>query len=279
MCYCEEMRRSTFEKAGATFFYSAIADFLFVNSWYSLVSKLDKNGEETFLNYGFADLDGAKIELAPELEVHRYAVQLYHHVVSRAAVRGKNVLEIGCGRGGGASYVAQTLQPLRYVGLDINRTAIAFDRRFYRNQKNLEFIAGDAHALPFADGVFDVAVNVESCHHYRDLDTFLAEVHRVLEPGGTFLMACFPRKNEMSLLREPLRRSRFECVLEEDITSNVLRALETDSARREDAVRRLCPAPLRTFGREFAGVRDSELYESFASGKRPYLNFVLQKST
>jgi len=273
------MRRSTFEKAGATFFYSAIADFFFVNTWYSLVSKLDKNGEETFLNYGFADLDGAKIELAPELEVHRYAVQLYHHVVSRAAVQGKNVLEIGCGRGGGASYVAQTLQPRRYVGLDVNRTAIAFDRRFYRNQKNLEFIAGDAHALPFADGVFDVAVNVESCHHYRDLDTFLAEVHRVLVPGGTFLMACFPRKNEMSLLREPLRRSRFECVLEEDITSNVMRALETDSARREAAVRRLCPAPLRTFGREFAGVRDSELYESFASGKRPYLNFVLQKST
>jgi hypothetical protein len=84
------MRRSNFEKAGTTFFYSAIADFFFMNSWYSLVSKLDKNGEETFLNYGFADLDGAKIERAPELEVHRYAVQLYHHVVSRAAVRGKN---------------------------------------------------------------------------------------------------------------------------------------------------------------------------------------------
>ncbi len=274
------MRRvNTLEKASAQFFYSAIAERLFTNTWYSLVTKLDKNGEETFMNYGFAELEGTKLELAPRFEVHRCAVQLYHHVLSHAAVRGKDVLEIGCGRGGGASYAAANLHPRRYVGLDINKTAIAFDRRFYGEQKNLEFIAGDAHALPFGGDAFDVAVNVESSHHYRDLSAFLGEVHRVLKPGGTFLMACFPRKNELSLLREPLGRSRFTCVLEEDITPNVLRALEIDSARREDAIGRLCPAPLRTFGREFAGVRGSELYESFASGKRRYLNFVLQKKT
>jgi SAM-dependent methyltransferase len=272
------MRRANgFEKASAQFFYSTVAERLFTNAWYSLVTKLDKNGEETFMNYGFAELGGAKLELAPRFEVHRCAVQLYHHVLSHASVRGKDVLEIGCGRAGGASYVAAKLHPRRYVGLDINKTAIAFDRRFYAEQKNLEFVAGDAHALPFGGDVFDLAVNVESSHHYRDLGAFLGEVHRVLKPGGTFLMACFPRKNELSLLREPLGRSRFECVLEEDITPNVLRALEIDSARREEAIGRLCPAPLRTFGREFAGVRGSELYESFASGKRRYLNFVLQK--
>jgi SAM-dependent methyltransferase len=270
-------RANTLDKASARFFYSSVAEVLFTNAWYSLVTKLDKNAEETFMNYGFAELDGAELTLAPRFEVHRCAVQLYHHVVSRATVRGKDVLEIGCGRGGGASYVAANLHPRRYVGLDINRTAIAFDRRFYREQKNLEFVAGDAHALPFAADVFDVAVNVESSHHYRDLGAFLGEVYRVLKPGATFLMACFPRKNELSLLREPLGLSRFDCVLEEDITANVLRALELDSARREEALGRLCPPPLRAFGREFAGVRGSELYESFASGKRRYLNFVLQK--
>lgn len=270
-------RADPVRKAGARFFYSSVAEVLFTNAWYSLVTRLDKNGEETFMNYGYAEPGEAKLELSPRFEVHRWAVQLYHHVVSRAAIRDKDVLEIGCGRGGGASYVAANLHPRRYVGLDVNRTAIAFDRRHYGEQKNLEFVAGDAHALPFGGDVFDVAVNVESSHHYRDLAAFLSEVHRVLKPGGAFLMACFPRKNELSSLREPLGRSHFDCALEEDITANVVRALELDSERREAALGRLCPAPLRTFGREFAGVRDSELYESFASGKRRYLNFVLKK--
>jgi ubiquinone/menaquinone biosynthesis C-methylase UbiE len=266
-----------FERASAQFFYSAIAGFFFTNAWYSLVSKLDKNADATLLNYGFADLNGDKIELEPQLEVNRFPIQLYHHVVSRASLRAKDVLEIGCGRGGGASYVARNLHPRRFVGLDINKRAIAFDQRFYKEQKNLQFIAGDAHAMPFREGVFDVALNVESSHHYNDMGRFLGEAHRVLKPGGSFLMACFPRKNEPSSLRESLSQSRFECTLEEDITPNVIRALELDSARREEAVLRLCPAPLRTFGREFAGIRGSKLYESFATGERRYLNFVLQK--
>ena len=79
---------------------------MFTNAWYSLVAKLDNHGQETFMNYGYAELDGAAPPLPARFDVHRYAVQLYRHVVSRAELRGKDVLEIGCGRGGGASYVA-----------------------------------------------------------------------------------------------------------------------------------------------------------------------------
>jgi SAM-dependent methyltransferase len=267
------------EKASATFFYSAIAGRLFTNAWYSLVNRLDTNGEARLLNYGFAALDGVKIDLDPQLERDRYAIQLYHHVAAQVSVAAKDLLEVGCGRGGGASYVARTFAPRRYVGLDINKTSIAFDQRFYREQRNLEFIAGDAHAMPFGDGSFDVALNVESSHHYHDLARFLADVYRVLKPGGTFLMACFPSADEPAALRQHLRESRFDCTLEEDITTNVVRALEIDGARREEAVLRLCPAPLRTMGREFAGTRNSKLYASFASGERIYLNFVLRKAS
>ena len=273
-----DMVGSRLEKVGARFFHSVTAGFFFTNAWYSLVSKLDKHAEATFLNYGYAGPDDETIELEPHLEANRYAIQLYHHVVSRVALAGKDVLEVGCGRGGGASYVARTMNPRRFVGLDINKSAIDFDRSFYKAQKNLEFIVGDAQAMPLPDESVDVALNVESSHHYSDISRFFGEVHRVLRPGGTFLMACFPRKNEPSFLRGLLDRSRLRCILEEDITHNVVRALEIDSARRAEAVRRLCPAPLQTFGREFAGVRGSELYDSFVSGKQHYLNFVLQKA-
>ncbi|HEX3466733.1 MAG TPA: class I SAM-dependent methyltransferase [Candidatus Elarobacter sp.] len=270
------MSANALQRAGQWFFYSRIAEALFVNVWYSLVAKLDRDGSETFMNYGYAALDESEPALPERFAVHRCAVQLYRHVALCADVRDKTVLEVGCGRGGGASYVAGELGPRRYVGLDVNATAIAFDRARYRGVPNLEFVCGDAHALPFPDASFDAVLNVESSHHYRDLAAFLAEVRRVLVPGGTFVMACFPRRNEMEGLRRPLDSAGFELVLEEDITANVVRALELDSARRTDAVQRLCPAPLRTFGREFAGVRGSELYDSFASGKRRYLNFVLR---
>ena len=263
--------------AGAQFVHSAVAGRLFTNAWYSLVCTLDKNAEATLMNYGYADLEGATIELEPQFQSDRFATQLYHHVASRSVLQGRDVLEIGCGRGGGASYIARTFGPQRYVGLDINLRVIAFDRRFYKEQKNLQFTVGDARAMPLHDGSFDVALNVESAHHYDGLGRFLSEVYRVLKPGGVFLMACFPRENEPSFLRESLNRSGLECTLEEDITPNVLRALELDGARREEAVLRLCPAPLRTFAREFAGTVDSKLYHSFASGKRQYFNFVLQK--
>jgi SAM-dependent methyltransferase len=265
------------EDAGTRFFYSSLAGVLFTNAWYSLVTRLDKNAEAIVLNYGFADPGGEAIALDPRLERHRFGLQLYHFDASRGALPGKDVLEIGCGRGGGAAYLAAALHPRRYVGLDINKHEVAFDRRQYAQQRNLEFVVGDAHAIPFADASFDVALNVESAHHYRDLGGFLAEVYRVLTPGGRFLMATFPRENEPQMLRETVARSRFACVLEEDITPNVVRALELDTARREEAVRRLCPAPLRTFAREFAGTQGSKLHQSFASGRRCYLNFVLEK--
>ena len=268
------------EDAGARFFSSALAGLLFTNAWYSLVSKLDKHADATLMNYGYADPSdgsGAGVELGPQVEADRFALALYHHVASATALRGKDVLEIGCGRGGGAAYVARTFAPRRFVGLDINKGAIAFDRRFYREQKNLNFVVGDAHAMPFPENAFDAVLNIESAHHYSDVERFLGEVHRVLRPGGFLMMACFPRKNQMSLLRESLKRSHFECTFEENITPNVLRALELDSARREELVLRLCPPPLRTFGREFAGVLGSRLYDSFNSGKLQYLNFVLRK--
>jgi len=270
--------RGVVADGAARFFHSPVAGRFFTNAWYSLITALDRRGDARFLNYGFAALDGSRIALPAELEPDRYAIQLYDHVASRAALEGTDVLEVGCGRGGGASYIAAARRVRRYVGLDRNRFAITFDRRRYRRQHNLEFAAGDANALPFSAASFDAVLNVESSHHYGGLERFFAQVHRVLRPGGMFLMACFPARDEPSL-HDAVRRAPFTCVLAEDVTANVVRALELDGARREEIVRRSCPPPLRPFAREFAGVPGSRLYEGFASGRVRYSNFVLRKAT
>ena len=75
---------------------------------YSYASRLDKDAEAIFLNYGYAD-DNLKLELRKEDDKNRYCIQLYNHIVASLPVelKGLDVLEVGSGRGGGASYVAR----------------------------------------------------------------------------------------------------------------------------------------------------------------------------
>ena len=160
-----------------------------IRAVYEVVSAWDKTGV-TFLNYGYVSLDsrGSSLKLRPEDEQNRLKIQLYHRVVGSIDVRGKDVLEVGCGRGGGASFVMRYLGPRTVTGLDLAALAVVFCRRRHRVE-GLTFTKGDAQNLPIPDESFDVVVNVESSHTYPSFERFLREVARVLRPGGHFLVS------------------------------------------------------------------------------------------
>lgn len=258
-------------------FYSRAARHLFTNAWYSLLSNLDRDAAIRFLNYGYASLNGEQVALQAADEPDRYAIQLYHHVASGAAIEGKDVLEVGSGRGGGASYIARYLHPKSYTGLDICKPAIRFSKARYAGQENLAFRVGDALSLPFANESFDVVVNVESAQHYGDMGRFLEEVHRVLRPGGAFLMACFEDRSKDVYPRESLAQSRLRLVRKDDITANVARALELDGARRTALADEIVPRMLLGVSHEFAGIPGTQLHASFADGTCPYYCFACRK--
>ncbi len=268
---------SFFETAALKLFYSRAARNLFTNAWYSLLSNLDRHAAVTFLNYGYASSNGEQIPLRAEDEPNRYPIQLYHHVLSGTAVAGREVLEVGSGRGGGASYVARYFRPRTLTGVDICKAAIRFSRARYADQDNLEFRVADACNLPFANDSFDVVLNVESAQHYGDMGQFLEEVYRVLRPGGDFLMACFEDVQKNVLPREFLRQTRLRLIREDDITANVARALELDSLRRQTLAIAIAPRPLLGLSNEFAGIPGTQLYASFASGECPYFCFACRK--
>lgn len=270
-------RTSLLETAALKLFYSPAARPLLTNAWYSLLSNLDRHAAVTFLNYGYASLDGDQIPLQAEDEPNRYPIQLYHHVLSGTAIAGKAVLEIGSGRGGGASYVARYLNPHTFIGVDICKAAIRFSAARYADQNNLEFRVANALDLPLANDSFDVVLNVESAQHYGDMSRFLEEVYRVLRPGGDFLMACFEDLQKNVLPRELLRRAPLRLISEEEITPNVVRALELDSSRRQALAIALSPPLLLGLSNEFAGIPGTELYASFASGECPYFCFASRK--
>jgi SAM-dependent methyltransferase len=97
--------------------------------------------------------------------------------------------------------------------------------------------------LPAADNSYDCVVCVESSHCYPDIDKFLAEVKRVLKPGGTFLFADFRDEQlaELPVLMQQLERSGMDMLKTVDITPNVVEALNNDHKRK---VGELCHCPL-----------------------------------
>ena len=77
-------------------------------------------------------------------------------------LEGRDVLEVGCGRGGGAAYVVDRSPPRSRSA----STSPERDRAGRRDtgRAGVELVEGDAEALPFGDGRFDAVLNVESAH-------------------------------------------------------------------------------------------------------------------
>src|SRR5262249_10303078 len=153
------------------------------------------------------------------------------------------------------------------TGVDLADSAVAYSHRKH-GRSGLRFVSGDAEQLPFPDASFDAVVNVESSHCYPQASRFFEEVVRVLRPGGVFLFADM-RWNRVdgaddgsaltgvARLRAELAAAGLVVVEEEDITDNVLRALELDSPRRRALIQATAPGVIRSRLHDFAGIEGS----------------------
>lgn len=232
----------------------------------------------TFMNYGYSPQDASQIPVLHEDdEINRYCIQLYHHVASAVEVCGREVLEVGSGRGGGADYIKRYLEPAHMVGVDFSNKAVNLCRKHYSNV-GLSFETGDAEHLPFNDQSFDVVVNIESSHCYGSMTDFLAQVKRVLKPGGYFVFADFRNREQLDELKKQLDRTEMLLIKQENITSNVINALDADNERRLEHIQRGIPKVLRQLLREFAGNKGTWIYKGFMEGTIVYQNFIFQKA-
>ncbi|MDA0989160.1 MAG: class I SAM-dependent methyltransferase [Verrucomicrobia bacterium] len=247
--------------------------------WYNRLAREVTAPDWTFMNYG---LVWPEPETAPPLdageETDRLCAQLYHRVARPGLLDGKAVLEVGCGRGGGASYVARYHKPSKLTAMDYSEHAVAWCRRRHR-APNLRFIVGDALSLPFPDGTFDAILNVESSHCYASMPTFLREVARVLRPGGTFLFADLRSADDMPDLESLLAaQPQLEVVEQEDITASVAAALLADDARKRARILQLCPPKQRKLFEQFAGLAGSVIQRNLSDRAILYQRFVLLRN-
>jgi arsenite methyltransferase len=102
---------------------------------------------------------------------------------------GERIVDIGCGPGLFVAELAQSVGPSgRIVGLDVSPDALTFARRRCVEWPWVTFDQCDATALPVADSEFDAAISVQVLEYVADVDRALAEMHRVLRPGGRALV-------------------------------------------------------------------------------------------
>jgi SAM-dependent methyltransferase len=224
------------------------------------------------LNYGFTSEPENSVIAAGEPEF--YCLRLYEHTLRDTPLEGRDVLEVSCGRGGGANFVSRTFEPRHYVGIDLSAENIRLARsRAARD--GLTFEVGDAQRLDLPNGSFDVVINIEASHLYDDRGRFFAEALRVLRPGGFFCYTdgCWADDD----CSEELLDTGFELLERLEITSNVLQALRKDSARRAALFDAMKNRELREEYKHWGGVVGYRAYNRFEAGQTRYFSHRLRK--
>ncbi len=128
----------------------------------------------------FSETAGAIAELQD-----RRAAETAEHVAQLLTLTGdERALDVGTGAGAFALALAPLVREV--VGVDVVPELLAEARK--RAVENAEFVEGDAEELPFPSGAFDLVCTARTLHHVPRPEVVLAEMTRVLRPGGAMLV-------------------------------------------------------------------------------------------
>ena len=134
-----------------------------------------------------------------KVETHRYQIEPFIHSVAQfTRHHGKKLLEVGVGAG--TDHLQWARAGLDCYGVDLTDEAIETTQRrldIYGLSSNLQRI--DAETLPFEDGSFDLVYSWGVIHHSEHPEKIIAEIHRVLKKGGSFIGMMYGRYSLFSL--------------------------------------------------------------------------------
>ncbi|MFH1055615.1 MAG: class I SAM-dependent methyltransferase [Candidatus Altiarchaeota archaeon] len=98
------------------------------------------------------------------------------------------VLEVGCGRGVGSIILAESFKPARLDALDLDERMVAKARDYVSGEYSgrINIVLGDVTRMSAQDGGYDAVFDFLTMHYVENWQDGLAEVSRVLKPGGYF---------------------------------------------------------------------------------------------
>lgn len=136
----------------------------------------------------------------------------------------ENLLDVGCGRGGGASLIKEKYNFRSVFGCDYNEKNIIFCKSKFHD---ISFTKEDAELLTsYTDNSFDCIINIESSQCYEDKEKFYKSVKRILKKDGVFLYAdIFGPETQIERIEDSVKQY---FVIQEsiDITHNVTLSCE-----------------------------------------------------
>ncbi|MBZ9573716.1 glycoside hydrolase family 99-like domain-containing protein [Modicisalibacter sp. MOD 31.J] len=162
----------------------------------------------------------------PEFDGGIVAEHQHRYRLAQRYVEDRVVLDIACGEGYGSHLLAESAA--RVIGVDIDADTVAHARAAYPGD-NLEFLIGDCAAIPLDDASVDVVVSFETIEHHDRHQEMLAEIRRVLRPGGLLIISS-PDHHEYSVVRDfdnpyhvrELSRDEFATLLGEHFAHHAL---------------------------------------------------------
>jgi SAM-dependent methyltransferase len=229
-----------------------------------------RGNTSAFMNLGYMhnDTDPA-IELNADEEPYRLHIQLYSKLLEGIELTNKNVMEVGCGRGGGAAFIAKYQGPNSVLGTDLSSGNIRLCKKKFKAISNLDFDVADAENLPTPTALLDVIVNMESFMFYPNKLAFLTGVRSNLTPGGFLCLASPLRKAHCAALRSQAKDAGLILVNEEDLTVGVC-----NSVRKRYETEKTPKSQKR---RNFEVSVNSDSFGRLESGESTYSRFIFQR--
>jgi len=144
--------------------------------------------------------------ITPEDKTPAFIMGFLPHEFCKNYVKGKRILDVGCGEGYGSDYMAQFAKEV--VAVDPEQDAILHAKKRYK-RKNLSFHVMDGTKLIFEDNGFDVVLSIQAIEHIEDYDAHIAEAHRVLKKEGIFIVTAWDKEEIISsmILRGELKKA------------------------------------------------------------------------
>ena len=156
-------------------------------------------------NEYYTDAERASDSYFDEIEQRRYRTH-YHlpELFASLLGGGQSLLEIGCGIGVDSIQLAK--RGYAVTAVDLTENALTVARQFAASRGvSIDFRPGNAERLDFPGQSFDAVYSFGVLHHTPDIERSVAEVYRVLRPGGTAYVMLYHRDSLVNLVHRALR--------------------------------------------------------------------------
>ncbi|MER2512358.1 MAG: class I SAM-dependent methyltransferase [Nitrosomonas ureae] len=200
----------------------------------------------------------------------KYQLQLYDEYINLLDnENSEQVLEIGCGAGGGLMHMQSRLPKSNFTGLDRCKEAVKTCKYFLGEQPNNIKLYSSLKDVYADSKKFDAVMSVET-GIYKNPHIF-DDIHNLLNDRGILIYYDNINFGKLDRIVKSIECRGFKIDAMRDITENVFKACEHDTPRRLEIVKKYLPKVLRPFNNEilrYMCVKDTSRYNNYSIGKK-----------